>query len=92
MGCDAVVIRHGASGAPHRLANSGWVRSCVVNAGDGTHEHPTQALLDAFTMWRHLGESKPAASTAAGSRSSATCCTAGWRAPTRCCCAPSAPR
>ncbi len=54
MGADAVVIRHGASGAPHRLANSGWVRSSVVNAGDGTHEHPTQALLDAFTMWRHL--------------------------------------
>ncbi len=55
MGADAVVIRHHASGAPHRLANSGWVRSSVVNAGDGTHEHPTQALLDAFTMWRHLG-------------------------------------
>ena len=56
MGADAVVIRHGASGAPHRLANSGWVRSSVVNAGDGTHEHPTQALLDAFTMRRHLGD------------------------------------
>jgi aspartate carbamoyltransferase catalytic subunit len=55
MGADAVVIRHGASGAPHRLANSGWVRSSVINAGDGTHEHPTQALLDAFTMTRHLG-------------------------------------
>ncbi len=55
MGADAVVVRHGASGAPHRLAHSGWVRSSVVNAGDGTHEHPTQALLDAFTMWRHLG-------------------------------------
>jgi aspartate carbamoyltransferase catalytic subunit len=64
MGADAVVIRHGASGAPHRLAHSGWVRSSVVNAGDGTHEHPTQALLDAFTLNRHLGgghpgESKP---------------------------------
>ena len=59
MGADAVVVRHGASGAPHRLAHSGWVRSSVVNAGDGTHEHPTQALLDAFTMWRHLGDSKP---------------------------------
>jgi aspartate carbamoyltransferase catalytic subunit len=56
MGADAVVIRHGSSGAPHRLANSGWVRSSVVNAGDGTHEHPTQALLDAFTMRRHLGD------------------------------------
>ena len=55
MGADAVVVRHHASGAPHRLAHSGWVRSNVVNAGDGTHEHPTQALLDAFTMTRHLG-------------------------------------
>ncbi len=55
MGADAVVVRHGASGAPHRLANAGWTRSAVINAGDGTHEHPTQALLDAFTMWRHLG-------------------------------------
>jgi aspartate carbamoyltransferase catalytic subunit len=54
MGADAVVVRHGASGAPHRLAHSGWVRSSVLNAGDGTHEHPTQALLDAFTMTRHL--------------------------------------
>ncbi len=53
MGADAVVIRHGASGAPHRLA--GWVRGSVVNAGDGSHEHPTQALLDAFTMRRRLG-------------------------------------
>ncbi|WP_344587740.1 aspartate carbamoyltransferase catalytic subunit [Actinomadura vinacea] len=53
MGADGVVIRHGASGAPHRLA--GWVRGSVVNAGDGTHEHPTQALLDAFTMRRRLG-------------------------------------
>jgi aspartate carbamoyltransferase catalytic subunit len=56
MGADAVVIRHSASGAPHRLATSGWVHSSVVNAGDGTHEHPTQALLDAFTMRRHLGD------------------------------------
>jgi len=55
MGADAVVIRHSASGAPHRLAHSGWVRSSVVNAGDGTHEHPTQALLDAFTLYRHFG-------------------------------------
>src|SRR6195952_3202010 len=56
MGADAVVVRHWASGAPHLLANAGWSRSSVVNAGDGTHEHPTQALLDAFTMRRHLGE------------------------------------
>jgi aspartate carbamoyltransferase catalytic subunit len=53
MGADAVVIRHSASGAPHRL--SAWVRGSVVNAGDGAHEHPTQALLDAFTMRRRLG-------------------------------------
>jgi aspartate carbamoyltransferase catalytic subunit len=53
MGADAVVIRHSASGAPYRLA--GWVRGSVINAGDGTHEHPTQALLDAFTMRRRLG-------------------------------------
>ncbi len=50
MGADAVVIRHGASGAPLTLATSGWITAGVVNAGDGTHEHPTQALLDAFTM------------------------------------------
>ncbi|MCQ8830981.1 aspartate carbamoyltransferase catalytic subunit [Streptomyces malaysiensis] len=54
MGADAVVIRHHASGAPHRLATSGWIKGAVVNAGDGTHEHPTQALLDAFTVRRHL--------------------------------------
>src|SRR4051794_35809916 len=53
MGADGVVIRHSASGAPHRLAN--WIRGSVVNAGDGTHEHPTQALLDAFTMRQRLG-------------------------------------
>jgi aspartate carbamoyltransferase catalytic subunit len=52
MGADAVVIRHGASGAAHQLA--GWVRGSVLNAGDGTHEHPTQALLDAFTIRRRL--------------------------------------
>ncbi len=54
MGADAVVIRHGASGAAHRLANSDWIYGAVINAGDGTHEHPTQALLDAFTMRDHL--------------------------------------
>jgi aspartate carbamoyltransferase catalytic subunit len=56
MGADAVVIRHHASGAPHRLAHSEWTSGTVINAGDGTHEHPTQALLDAFTMRRHLGD------------------------------------
>jgi aspartate carbamoyltransferase catalytic subunit len=55
MGADAVVVRHPASGAPHRLATAGWIRGAVVNAGDGTHEHPTQALLDAFTMRARLG-------------------------------------
>jgi aspartate carbamoyltransferase catalytic subunit len=54
MGADAVVVRHSASGAPHRLAHAGWIRGCVVNAGDGTHEHPTQALLDSFTLRRRL--------------------------------------
>jgi aspartate carbamoyltransferase catalytic subunit len=53
MGVDALVIRHMASGAPWQV--TGWVDAHVLNAGDGTHEHPTQALLDAFTMWRHLG-------------------------------------
>jgi aspartate carbamoyltransferase catalytic subunit len=54
MGADAVVIRHHASGAPHMLANSDWIASSVINAGDGTHEHPTQALLDAYTLRKHL--------------------------------------
>jgi aspartate carbamoyltransferase catalytic subunit len=69
MGADAVVIRHSASGAAHRLA--GWVRGSVVNAGDGTHEHPTQALLDAFTIRRRFpgggrGGEPPRARTASG--------------------------
>ncbi|MBV0894931.1 aspartate carbamoyltransferase catalytic subunit [Microbacterium sp. NC79] len=54
MGADAVVIRHGSSGAPRTLATSGWISAGVVNAGDGTHEHPTQALLDAFTIRKRL--------------------------------------
>src|SRR5690625_2008984 len=56
MGADAVVVRHSASGAPHRLATSRWIGAGVLNAGDGTHEHPTQALLDAYTLRRHLGD------------------------------------
>jgi aspartate carbamoyltransferase catalytic subunit len=52
MGVDAVVLRHGASGAARTLADGGWIDAAVVNAGDGTHEHPTQALLDAYTMRR----------------------------------------
>ena len=54
MGADAVVIRHGASGAAQKLAQSGWIDGAIVNAGDGTHEHPTQALLDAFTIRRRV--------------------------------------
>ena len=57
MGADAVVIRHQASGAPHRLAHAGWLGASVLNAGDGTHQHPTQALLDAYTVRRHLASS-----------------------------------
>jgi aspartate carbamoyltransferase catalytic subunit len=52
MGSDAIVIRHPASGAPRRLAD--WTSGRVINAGDGTHEHPTQALLDAFTIRQRL--------------------------------------
>ncbi len=54
MGADAVIIRHSASGAAVRLAESQWMSGAVINAGDGTHEHPSQALLDAFTLRRHL--------------------------------------
>jgi aspartate carbamoyltransferase catalytic subunit len=66
MGADAVVVRHGSSGAPHRLAHSGWIRGSVVNAGDGTHEHPTQALLDAFTMRRRLNVESGSGGSAVG--------------------------
>jgi len=54
-------VRHWASGAAERLATSGWIHGSVLNAGDGTHQHPTQALLDAYTMRRHLVESPGAA-------------------------------
>jgi aspartate carbamoyltransferase catalytic subunit len=62
MGVDALVIRHHASGAPWQVAR--WfadlgIDAHVLNAGDGTHEHPTQALLDAFTIRRHLRTSEP---------------------------------
>ena len=65
MGADAVVIRHGSSGAAKRLADSQWISASVINAGDGTHEHPTQALLDAFTIKSHL---KPDAADLSGLR------------------------
>lgn len=58
MGADAVVIRHSASGSAQRLADSRWMSGSVVNAGDGTHEHPSQALLDAFTIRKHLSLGK----------------------------------
>ncbi|WP_129658707.1 aspartate carbamoyltransferase catalytic subunit [Rothia uropygialis] len=53
INADAIVIRHPSSGAPARLATSGWISSPVINAGDGTHAHPTQALLDAMTLRQH---------------------------------------
>jgi aspartate carbamoyltransferase catalytic subunit len=53
MGVDAMVVRHSAAGAPHRIAS--WIDAAVVNAGDGRHEHPTQALLDLLTLRRRLG-------------------------------------
>jgi aspartate carbamoyltransferase catalytic subunit len=67
MGADAVIVRHSASGAPQRLA--GWVRGTVVNAGDGSHEHPTQALLDSFTIRRHFGRSASSRAATPGSAS-----------------------
>ena len=56
MGADAVVVRHSACGAAHLLAHAGWIDVPVLNAGDGTHQHPTQALLDAVTMRQRIGE------------------------------------
>ena len=58
LGADAVVIRHPASGAAHQLAQGRWVKGTVINAGDGTHEHPSQALLDAYTIRKHLAGGK----------------------------------
>ncbi len=54
LGADAIVIRHPASGAAHNLAHRGWISASIVNAGDGSHEHPTQALLDAMTIRQRL--------------------------------------
>lgn len=53
MGIDAIVVRHASAGAPHRIAD--WVDAAVINAGDGWHQHPTQALLDCYTIRQHLG-------------------------------------
>ena len=54
MGADMIVVRHPSPGAAHRLAHAGWLESSVLNAGDGKHEHPTQALADALTIRAHL--------------------------------------
>ncbi len=64
MGVDALVIRHHASGAPWQASQ--WIDCHVLNAGDGTHEHPTQALLDAFTIRRHLRGAEPDVSDFSG--------------------------
>ena len=53
MGIDAVVVRHKSSGVPAQIAR--WTSASVINAGDGWHQHPTQALLDAYTARSHLG-------------------------------------
>lgn len=50
LGADAIVLRHPMSGAAKTLATKGWISGSVLNAGDGSHEHPTQALLDALTI------------------------------------------
>ncbi|MFI5054230.1 MAG: aspartate carbamoyltransferase catalytic subunit, partial [Acidimicrobiia bacterium] len=55
MGIDAIVVRHPAAGAPNRIVD--WIDAAVVNAGDGRHAHPTQALLDVLTLRRHRGPS-----------------------------------
>lgn len=55
LGADAIVVRHPMSGAAHQLANRGWISAAIVNAGDGQHEHPTQALLDALTIRQRKG-------------------------------------
>ena len=52
MGVDAIVVRHSSAGAPHRLSR--WVEASVINAGDGAHEHPTQALLDLYSIREHF--------------------------------------
>ena len=55
LGADALIMRHPASGAAYSLANNGWTTARVINAGDGTNQHPTQALLDALTMRQGFG-------------------------------------
>jgi aspartate carbamoyltransferase catalytic subunit len=68
MGADIMVLRHSSSGAAHTLAHSGWVGASVINAGDGTHQHPTQALLDAFTIRHRLHGNKATGKNLSGVR------------------------
>ncbi|CAA9372701.1 MAG: Aspartate carbamoyltransferase [uncultured Propionibacteriaceae bacterium] len=70
MGVDALVIRHHASGAPWQASH--WIDAHVLNAGDGTHEHPTQALLDAFTLRRHFRSADPSSAERNGQASDFT--------------------
>ena len=56
LGAHAIVVRHPASGAAHALAHRGWISSSIINAGDGSHEHPTQALLDTLTLRQAFGK------------------------------------
>ncbi len=73
MAPDLIVIRHASSGAPHQLARI--CRAGIINAGDGTHEHPTQALLDAFTIKERKGRLEPAcASPSSATWNTAACC------------------
>jgi aspartate carbamoyltransferase catalytic subunit len=58
MGVDAMVIRHQHSGAADYITNSNWSKVKVINAGDGTHQHPTQAFLDSFTIRKHFIEDR----------------------------------
>jgi aspartate carbamoyltransferase catalytic subunit len=67
MGADAIVLRHSSSGSAHRLAHTDWVQSAVINAGDGSHEHPSQALLDAMTIRQGISD-KPRGKDLAGLR------------------------
>jgi aspartate carbamoyltransferase catalytic subunit len=59
MGIEALIVRHHHSGAANTIANASWSKAAVINAGDGTHEHPSQALLDAFTIRKHLSKGAP---------------------------------
>src|SRR6218665_47905 len=102
LGADGVVIRHPVSGAPQVLAVSGWITAGVINAGDGTHEHPTQGLLDAFTIRQRVHGAGARGRGLDGGRGVGgwggwgsslwgTSCTRGWRDPTCGCSRPLVP-